>query len=191
MFFRIGKKACLSICPSSFLNFFHPTVQYTTYRKFIKFWKGKLFILFKNFKIFYTEAQPEQTGPLDLSKVNEKQKGLFGSSISKESEEKVTNLQNLSVQEKNENYDKWQEKLTPNHTEEEMHIHTGEKLCLCGRCGMRFLRLSYLRSHMHTHTGEKPFVCAVCGTNFSQSFNLKRHLRIISSIYLMYMIVRS
>uniref|UniRef100_A0A8R1TM59 C2H2-type domain-containing protein n=1 Tax=Onchocerca volvulus TaxID=6282 RepID=A0A8R1TM59_ONCVO len=151
------------------------------------------------------EAQPEQTEPLDLSKVSARQKGLFGSSISKEIEE-ITNSKNLSIQEENEkkgiNYHERQGKLveigTLNQTEEKMHnclecgknfkklqylkshsqVHISENLCLCDRCGMRFLRLSNLRFHLHAHTGEKPFVCEVCGKDFSQSLCLKRHMRI-------------
>ncbi|VDM96677.1 unnamed protein product, partial [Onchocerca ochengi] len=157
-------------------------------------------------KVSKKEAQPEQTEPLDLSKVSEKQKGLFGSSTSKDIEE-ITNLQNLSIQEENEkkeiNHDESQRELVENleiamlnHAEERMHscLDCGEnfktlkclkshwlvhkKLWLYDSCIRRLLRLSHLQSQIPTHIQEKLFVCAICGIDFSQPFYLKWHMRI-------------
>uniref|UniRef100_A0A183HXT5 C2H2-type domain-containing protein n=1 Tax=Onchocerca flexuosa TaxID=387005 RepID=A0A183HXT5_9BILA len=94
--------------------------------------------------IYQYEAQPEQTEPLDLSKVGEKQKGPFGSSVLKESEEEVANLRILSIQEENE-------KKKLNYDEREEKQNTAVKMYSCLESGKILKTLKCLKSHSKVH----------------------------------------
>lgn len=55
---------------------------------------------------------------------------------------------------------------------------TGEDLCYCPFCPMRFSSKSHLLEHQNIkHRKEKPFICEICGKSFPEQKHLNKHLK--------------
>lgn len=61
--------------------------------------------------------------------------------------------------------------------EDEIDV-TGEDLCCCSFCPMRFSSKSHLLEHQNTeHPKENPYICEFCGKTFAVQNYLNRHLK--------------